>query len=267
MTTGPGLVGGLIVGLTYAKGLSFSTKIPLISINHLEGHALTPMLTEKIEYPFLLLLISGGHSQLLIVEELGQYVQLGTTLDDAVGEAFDKGAKFMGLGYPGGPALEILANKGDENTFDLPRPLLGKDHCNFSFSGLKTALIKLSRSIEPINQETMADLAASYQRAIIDCLIDRTKRAIELTNEKRTDLKINNLVASGGVAANKKIRQELNNLATSHGMKFTSPPMDLCTDNAAMIAWVGCLRLSKGISNKLDISAKARWPLEEVKTT
>ena len=126
------------------------------------------MLTEKIEYPFLLLLISGGHSQLLIVEELGQYVQLGTTLDDAVGEAFDKGAKFMGLGYPGGPALEILANKGDENTFDLPRPLLGKDHCNFSFSGLKTALIKLSRSIEPINQETMADLAASYQRAIID---------------------------------------------------------------------------------------------------
>ncbi len=237
VTSGPGLVGGLIVGLTYAKGLSISTGLPLISVNHLEGHALTPVLTDNVEFPYLLLLISGGHSQLLIIEDLGKYSQLGTTLDDAVGEAFDKGAKFMGLGYPGGPALEKLAKKGDEDSFDLPKPLLGQNNCNFSFSGLKTALIRLSRTLEPVDNVTMQNMAASYQKAIVDCLI---------------------------VAANKKIVNGLNNLAQENDMNFTSPPIELCTDNAAMIAWAGCLRVDKGLLNTLDVSAKARWPLEEV---
>ena len=265
VTSGPGLVGGLIVGLTYAKGLSISTGLPLISVNHLEGHALTPVLTDNVEFPYLLLLISGGHSQLLIVEDLGKYSQLGTTLDDAVGEAFDKGAKFMGLGYPGGPALEKLAKKGDEDSFDLPKPLLGQNNCNFSFSGLKTALIRLSRTLEPVDNVTMQNMAASYQKAIVDCLIDRTKKSIDVAKKSRPDLLIKNLVASGGVAANKKIVNELNNLAQENDMNFTSPPIELCTDNAAMIAWAGCLRVDKGLLNTLDVSAKARWPLEEVK--
>ena len=266
VTTGPGLVGGLIVGLTYAKGLAISTGLPLISINHLEGHALTPILTDNIEFPYILLLISGGHSQLLIVEELGNYSQLGTTLDDAVGEAFDKGAKFMGLGYPGGPELEKLAEMGDEDSFDLPKPLFGQNNCNFSFSGLKTALIRLSRTLEPVDKKTMQNMAASYQKAIVDCLIDRTKKSIEVVKDNRPDLSVKNLVASGGVAANKKITHELSNLALENDMNFSSPPIELCTDNAVMIAWAGCLRMSKGFLNSLDVSAKARWPLEEVKT-
>ena len=264
VTSGPGLVGGLIVGLTYAKGLSISTGLPLISVNHLEGHALTPVLTDNVEFPYLLLLISGGHSQLLIIEDLGKYSQLGTTLDDAVGEAFDKGAKFMGLGYPGGPALEKLAKKGDEDSFDLPKPLLGQNNCNFSFSGLKTALIRLSRTLEPVDNVTLQNMAASYQKAIVDCLIDRTKKSIDVAKKSRPDLLIKNLVASGGVAANKKIVNGLNNLAQENDMNFTSPPIELCTDNAAMIAWAGCLRVDKGLLNTLDVSAKARWPLEEV---
>ena len=264
VTAGPGLIGGLIVGLTYAKGLSLSTGLPLIPINHLEGHALTPLLTDNIDFPYILLLISGGHSQLLVIEELGKYHQLGTTLDDAVGEAFDKGAKFMGLGYPGGPALEKLAKKGDERAFSLPRPLIGHDNCNFSFSGLKTALIRLSRKLEPVDQITKINIAASYQKAIIECLVDRTKNSITLSKKMHPDLTIKNLVASGGVAANKRLTEELRNLAIDNKMKFISPPAELCTDNAAMIAWAGCLRMKEGLLNNEMISAKARWPLEEV---
>ena len=185
-------------------------------------------------------------------------------MDDAVGEAFDKAAKFMGLGYPGGPELEKLALRGNPYAFDLPRPLVNQDNCNFSFSGLKTAFIRLARSIEPVDEKTSADLAASYQQAIIDCLINRLSKSIEIVKELRPDLKIKNLVASGGVAANKGLVEQMQEFSKEKNMQFISPPIEFCTDNAAMIAWAGGLRLSAGMQDPLGINAKARWPLEEV---
>ena len=264
VTSGPGLIGGLIVGMATAKGLSLATNVPLIGVNHLEGHALTPLLTNGTSFPYILLLVSGGHCQLIIVEALGKYSKIGTTLDDAVGEAFDKAAKFMGLGYPGGPELEKLALRGNPYAFDLPRPLVNQDNCNFSFSGLKTAFIRLARSIEPVDEKTSADLAASYQQAIIDCLINRLSKSIEIVKELRPDLKIKNLVASGGVAANKGLVEQMQEFSKEKNMQFISPPIEFCTDNAAMIAWAGGLRLSAGMQDPLGINAKARWPLEEV---
>tara|TARA_B100001093_G_scaffold474607_1_gene499435 strand:+ start:1861 stop:2937 length:1077 start_codon:yes stop_codon:yes gene_type:complete len=264
-TAGPGLVGGLIVGLTTAKGISLGANIPLVGVNHLEGHALTPLLTNKISFPYILLLISGGHTQLILVKDLGEYIQLGTTLDDAVGEAFDKAAKFLDLGYPGGPALEKISKEGSKNRFNFPRPLLKSQDCNFSFSGLKTSLIREVKEIEPLTQNDLADLASSYQQAIIDCLKAKSDRAISMAKDKYKDLDINYFVASGGVASNKAIGESLNELAVENNMEFVAPPIKFCTDNAAMIAWAGGLRLLSGQKDNLEISVKSRWPLSEMK--
>ena len=264
-TAGPGLVGGLIVGLTTAKGISLGANIPLVGVNHLEGHALTPLLTNKISFPYILLLISGGHTQLILVKDLGEYIQLGTTLDDAVGEAFDKAAKFLDLGYPGGPALEKISKEGSKNRFNFPRPLLKSQDCNFSFSGLKTSLIREVKEIEPLTQNDLADLASSYQQAIIDCLKAKSDRAISIAKDEYKDLDINYFVASGGVASNKAIGESLNELAVENNMEFVAPPIKFCTDNAAMIAWAGGLRLLSGQKDNLEISVKSRWPLSEMK--
>ena len=264
-TAGPGLVGGLIVGLTTAKGISLGANIPLVGVNHLEGHALTPLLTNKISFPYILLLISGGHTQLILVKDLGEYIQLGTTLDDAVGEAFDKAAKFLDLGYPGGPALEKISKEGSKNRFNFPRPLLKSQDCNFSFSGLKTSLIREVKEIEPLTQNDLADLASSYQQAIIDCLKAKSDRAISIAKDEYKDLHINYFVASGGVASNKAIGESLNELAVENNMEFVAPPIKFCTDNAAMIAWAGGLRLLSGQKDNLEISVKSRWPLSEMK--
>ncbi len=264
-TAGPGLIGGLIVGLTTAKGIALGADIPLIGVNHLEGHALTPLLTNKVTYPYILLLISGGHTQLILVKGLGEYIQLGTTLDDAVGEAFDKAAKFLDLGYPGGPALEKVSKKGSKNRFNFPRPLLKSKDCNFSFSGLKTALIREAKSIEPLGREDLADLASSYQEAIIDCLTVKSDMAITRVKAEYGGLDIKYFVASGGVASNRAIRDSLTTLAENNKMEFIAPPIKLCTDNAAMIAWAGGLRLLSGQRDSLDIPTKARWPLVEMK--
>ena len=264
-TAGPGLVGGLIVGLTTAKGISLGANIPLVGVNHLEGHALTPLLTNKISFPYILLLISGGHTQLILVKDLGEYIQLGTTLDDAVGEAFDKAAKFLDLGYPGGPALEKISKEGSKNRFNFPRPLLKSQDCNFSFSGLKTSLIREVKEIEPLTQNDLADLASSYQQAIIDCLKAKSDRAISMAKDEYKDLDINYFVASGGVASNKAIGESLNELAVENNMEFVAPPIKFCTDNAAMIAWAGGLRLLSGQKDNLEISVKSRWPLSEMK--
>ena len=264
-TAGPGLVGGLIVGLTTAKGISLGAGIPLVGVNHLEGHALTPLLTNKVSFPYVLLLISGGHTQLILVKNLGEYIQLGTTLDDAVGEAFDKAAKFLGLGYPGGPALEKISKKGSNVRFNFPRPLLKSHDCNFSFSGLKTSLIREVKEIEPLTENDLADIASSYQQAIIDCLREKSSRAISIAKEEYKDLNINYFVAAGGVASNKAIGKSLNELALRNNMEFVAPPIKFCTDNAAMIAWAGGLRLLNGQKDSLEISVKSRWPLNEMK--
>ena len=264
-TSGPGLIGGLIVGLTTAKGIALGLNIPLIGVNHLEGHALTPILTNNISPPYILLLVSGGHTQLIMVESIGQYYQIGTTIDDAAGEAFDKAAKFLNIGYPGGPALENLAKKGNNKKYNFPRPLHNSNECNFSFSGLKTSLIREAKKIEPINDRTLADLAASYQEAIIDCIKIKSEKAIRKILRENQNTEIQYFVASGGVASNKAIRDSLTVLANKHEMKFIAPPMKFCTDNAAMIAWVGGLRLLRGQKDKLNIPARARWSLEEMR--
>tara|TARA_B100000212_G_scaffold59776_1_gene40285 strand:- start:75 stop:1133 length:1059 start_codon:yes stop_codon:yes gene_type:complete len=264
-TSGPGLIGGLIVGLTTAKGIALGLNIPLIGVNHLEGHALTPILTNNILPPYILLLVSGGHTQLIMVKSIGQYSQIGTTIDDAAGEAFDKAAKFLDIGYPGGPALENLAKKGNNKKYNFPRPLQNSNECNFSFSGLKTSLIREAKKIEPINDRTLADLAASYQEAIIDCIKIKSEKAIRKILRENQNTEIQYFVASGGVASNKAIRDSLTELANKHEMKFIAPPMKFCTDNAAMIAWVGGLRLLRGQKDELNIPARARWSLEEMR--
>lgn len=252
-TAGPGLIGGVMVGLVTAKALAMASDTPLLAINHLEGHALSPRLANPdLEFPYLLLLVSGGHCQILLVEGVGEYRRLATTIDDALGEAFDKSAKVLGLGYPGGPALEKLAMQGDPQAVPLPRPLKGSKEPHFSFAGLKSAVLRAKDS----GEHTDADIAASFQQAAVDCLIDRLEYALERIETP------GNLVVAGGVAANQTIRTALEKLAQRHGMGFTAPPMALCTDNAAMIAWAGCERLPLGVFDPLDVAARPRWPLD-----
>ncbi len=250
-TAGPGLIGGVMVGLVTAKALAMASDKPLIAINHLEGHALSPRLAEPgLAFPYLLLLVSGGHCQILLVDGVGRYRRLATTIDDALGEAFDKTAKVLGLGYPGGPAVERLALQGDARAVPLPRPLLGSAEPHFSFAGLKSAVLRAHDA----GGHSPEDLAAAFQQAAIDCVIDRTRRALEAVDAPTA------LVVAGGVAANKAVRAALESLAADHGLPFVAPPLALCTDNAAMIAWAGIERL--GQSDPLDIAARPRWPLD-----
>ncbi|MCW1428813.1 tRNA (adenosine(37)-N6)-threonylcarbamoyltransferase complex transferase subunit TsaD [Novosphingobium sp. JCM 18896] len=250
-TAGPGLIGGVMVGLVTAKALAMAGDKPLIAINHLEGHALSPRLAdETLEFPYLLLLASGGHCQLLLVEGVGAYRRLATTIDDALGEAFDKTAKILGLGYPGGPAVERLAAEGNAKNVPLPRPLLGSAEPHFSFAGLKSAVLRAKQA--EIHAD--ADIAASFQQAAVDCVIDRTKRAVSAAGP------VTALVVAGGVAANKAVRAALEGLAADNGLRFVAPPLGLCTDNAAMIAWAGAERL--GQDDPLDFAPRPRWPLD-----
>ena len=252
-TAGPGLIGGVMVGLVMAKGLALASGRPLLAINHLEGHALSPMLARPdLEFPYLLLLVSGGHCQLLFVEEVGRYRRLATTIDDAVGEAFDKSAKLLGLGYPGGPAIERAAIAGDPQAVPLPRPLAGSDEPHFSFAGLKSAVLRAKETHRYADE----DIAASFQQAVVDCLVDRTARALDRSEGATA------LVVAGGVAANQAVRSALAELAASHGLAFVAPPLWLCTDNAAMIAWAGALRFEAGLYDGLDTPARAHWPLD-----
>lgn len=266
VTAGPGLIGGIMVGLMTAKALSATTGKPLLAINHLEGHALTPRLTDNLAFPYLLLLVSGGHSQLLRVIGVGRYQRIATTIDDALGEAFDKTAKLLSLAYPGGPAVEKMARKGDPARFQFPRPLSGKQTLDFSFSGLKTAVRQQAMKLAPLDQSDVADICASFQQAVVDVLCDRISRAIVL--EADNDNPITTLVVAGGVAANLVIRAAVEQCCTDAGWQFAAPPLPLCTDNAAMIAWAGAERLALGQADGLDFAARSRWPLDEtIKST
>lgn len=259
-TSGPGLIGGVLVGATMAKGIALATDLPFIAVNHLEGHALTARLTDGIEFPFLLLLVSGGHCQLLSVEGVGRYRRLGTTIDDAVGEAFDKTAKMLGLGYPGGPAVERAAEHGDPTRFNLPRPMLGRPSCDFSFSGLKTAVRRKMEGIESATESDVADLAAAFQSAVAGSLSDRCANAIKIFEAVHGEG--HPFVAAGGVAANQALRSTLGTLTRERNMRFVVPPPSLCTDNAAMIAWAGIERLRIGDIDSLDFAPRPRWPLD-----
>jgi len=256
-TAGPGLIGGVMVGLTTAKALALGASKPLIAINHLEAHALTARLTDGVAFPFLLLLISGGHCQLLGVKGVGEYRPYGTTIDDAVGEAFDKAAKLAGLPYPGGPGIESLAARGNASRYALPRPMRGRASADFSFSGLKTAVRQIVRSETVVTE----DLAASFQAAVIDCITDRTHAAMAMFRSDFAEVACPSLVVAGGVAANHAIREALLRLATEEGFQTKIPPPKLCTDNAAMVAWAGVERGQLGLFDSSGIGPKARWPL------
>ncbi|WP_295707862.1 tRNA (adenosine(37)-N6)-threonylcarbamoyltransferase complex transferase subunit TsaD [uncultured Brevundimonas sp.] len=259
-TAGPGLVGGVMVGLGFGKAVSLARGLPLIAVNHLEGHAVSARLGAEIAYPFLLLLVSGGHCQLLEVRGIGEVSRLGATIDDAAGEAFDKIAKALGLGYPGGPALERLATSGDPARYELPRALLGRKDCDFSFSGLKTAAFRIAQTCE--TERDKADLAAAVQAAIARQLAERSERAMQAYAE-RFDHRL--FVVAGGVAANRTIRATLEGVAARNGFDFLAPPMAYCTDNAAMIALAGAERLALGLTSDIDAPARPRWPLDEAR--
>ncbi|MCC7305370.1 MAG: tRNA (adenosine(37)-N6)-threonylcarbamoyltransferase complex transferase subunit TsaD [Alphaproteobacteria bacterium] len=267
-TCGPGLIGGLLVGMMAGKAIAAAKNIPFIAVNHLEGHALTPRLTDNIEFPYLLLLVSGGHTQILVAEDVGQYKRWGTTLDDAAGECFDKSAKLMGLPYPGGPHLEKMAALCKSQAealkrFELPRPMQHRKEPDFSFSGLKTAVRQHVENLPPgdLQEKDVADLSFALQTAIAEVLAERSKVALEKFI-KTYKPKNPSLVVSGGVAANKAIRAALEDLAQKKGAKLYAPPLHLCSDNAAMIAWAGLERLHKNLTDSLDFKARPRWPLD-----
>lgn len=257
VTAGPGLIGGLLVGIMFAKGLSFAINKPLLGINHLEGHALTARLTNEIEFQYLMLLVSGGHCQILIVEKVGVYHKLGGTIDDSVGESFDKVAKMLGLDYPGGPIIEKLAITGDPYKYKFPKPMKGREGCDFSFSGLKTAVRLIIEKTE-LTPENIADICASFQRTVAEILLDRLNNAIKLTKESHP--KIKQLIIAGGVAANQYLLKEIQISIEKHDLETIAPPIKLCTDNAAMIAWAGIERFRLGLRDEV-IVPRSRWPL------
>ncbi|MEG6508178.1 tRNA (adenosine(37)-N6)-threonylcarbamoyltransferase complex transferase subunit TsaD [Methyloligella sp. 2.7D] len=261
VTAGPGLIGGLIVGLTTGKALALASRLPFIAVNHLEAHALTARLTDGVPFPYLLLLVSGGHTQLLVAEGVGRYSRLGTTLDDALGEAFDKAAKLLGLDYPGGPEVEKLAAQGTDS-IPLPRPMLGRTEPHFSLAGLKTAVRHAALQREPLDAQTAADLCASFQEAVAEVVQDRTRRAMGLYLDRVGEDAPRNLVVAGGVAANQRLRSALQTLCDAEGFGLFTPPLALCSDNGAMIAWAGLERLAAGLTDDMHAPARARWPLD-----
>lgn len=262
-TSGPGLIGGLIVGLMTAKAIAMASGKPLYALNHLEGHALTARLTDHIPFPYLMLLVSGGHTQMVLVKGVGEYERWGTTIDDALGEAFDKTAKLLGLDYPGGPAVERAALAGDPKRFSLPRPLVGEARLDFSFSGLKTAVRQAATAIAPLTEQDVADICASFQFAVSRTLHDRIGRGLDRFRALNTSIDAPALVVAGGVAANRALRGTLDDLCRVHGFRFLAPPHNLCTDNAAMIAWAGLERMAAGLpADELDVQPRSRWPLD-----
>lgn len=258
---GPGLIGGVIVGLTTAKAIAMVAEKPLIAVNHLEAHALTPRLTDGLRFPYCLFLASGGHTQILAVRGVGDYKRLGTTVDDAIGEAYDKVAKLLGLPYPGGPAVEQEARGGNPARFSLPRPMLGRPEPDFSLSGLKTALRLEAERIVPLSDRDVADLCASFQAAVVDVIVDRVGVGLQRFRAEAGEPSA--LVVAGGVASNRAIRSALDRLAFTEGTRLAAPPPELCTDNGAIIAWAGIERLALGLTDDLGISPRARWPLEQ----
>ena len=261
-SAGPGLIGGLLVGLTTAKALALVARKPLIAVNHLEAHALTPRLTDGLAFPYLLLLASGGHTQLVAVRGVGDHLRLGTTIDDALGEAFDKVAKLLGLPYPGGPEVEKEAAKGNADRFTLPRPMMGRPKPDFSLSGLKTAVRVEAEKIAPLTPTDVSDICAGFQAAVVDVVEDRTRIALREFQDRVG--KPTALVAAGGVAANGAIRLALSRLASGAGLRLVAPPLELCGDNGAIVAWAGIERLRLGLIDDMTVPARARWPLAEL---
>ena len=268
VTAGPGLIGGLIVGLMTAKALAAASGRPLLTVNHLEGHALTARLTDNAAFPYLLLLVSGGHTQVVLVRGVGDYERWATTIDDALGEAFDKTAKLLGLPYPGGPSVERAAGAGDPRRFSFPRPLRGEERLDFSFSGLKTAVRQVASKIAPLSDRDVADICAGFQQAVVETLDERLGRSIARFRATYPDRGAASLVVAGGVAANRAIRARLESLCARHGMRLVAPPPALCTDNAAMIAWAGIERLRAGLGGEdaMATAPRSRWPLDEAAT-
>lgn len=260
VSAGPGLIGGVLVGLTAAKALALALDRPLIAVNHLEAHALTARLTDGLPFPYLLLLASGGHTQLVAVAGVGDYRRIGSTIDDAIGEAFDKVAKMLGLGYPGGPRVEREAEAGDAERFDLPRPLIGRAEPDFSLSGLKTAVRRQADALAPLTGRDVADLCASFQAAVVDVVVDRVRAGLRAFQQQLGAPQA--LVIAGGVAANMAVRRALTRLSQETGVRLVAPPPRLCTDNGAMVAWAGIERLQLGLTDPLDVAARARWPLD-----
>jgi N6-L-threonylcarbamoyladenine synthase len=261
-TTGPGLIGGLIVGAITGKALALAAGLPFVGVHHLEAHALTVGLTEGVAPPYLLLLVSGGHTQLLIVRGVGAYERLGTTIDDALGEAFDKTAKLLGLGFPGGPAVERAASEGRADRFTLPRPMVGREELHFSFAGLKTAVRRTAEKLAPLTGQDVADIAAAFEAAVAASVADRCARAMDVAKERLGSGLPLRFVVAGGVAANAKLRGDLQALCAARGFSFHAPPLDLCGDNAAMIAWAGAERLARGLIDPLNAPVRPRWPLD-----